>query len=80
MFPVKRWAEKPIAAIIPLSLLLGLFMIDNLFNDMFNPTMLLSAGGITGLYLRHARGEKLFPNESGISAFEPLPEPAPRLL
>jgi hypothetical protein len=34
-------------------------MIDNLFNDMFNPAMLLSAGGITGLYIRHSRGERV---------------------
>ena len=80
MFPIKRWPEKGIAAIAPLSLLLGLFMIDNLFNDMFNPAMLLSAGGITGLYIRHARRENLFPDETGAPATAPPPQPGPRLL
>lgn len=57
MFPPRMWRETAVAAIAPLSMLLGLFMIDNLFNDMFNPAMLLSAGGLTGLYIRHSRGE-----------------------
>jgi hypothetical protein len=55
MFPPSLWRETAVAAIAPLSILLGLFMIDNLFNDMFNPAMLLSAGGLTGLYIRHSR-------------------------
>jgi hypothetical protein len=38
-----------VAALVPLSMMLGMFMIDNLLNDMFNPVMLLSAGGLTGL-------------------------------
>ena len=45
------------AAVAPLSVLLGVFMIDNLFNDMFNPTMLLSAGGLTSLYLGRNEAE-----------------------
>ena len=59
MFPAREWREPAVAAMVPLSILLGLFMIDNLFNDMFNPVMLLSAGGITGLYIRRLKGEPL---------------------
>jgi hypothetical protein len=58
-FPASVWRQTAVASIAPLSVLLGLFMIDNLFNDMFNPAMLLSAGGITGLYIRHSRGERV---------------------
>lgn len=80
MFPARKWRDQAVAAVAPLAVLLGLFMIDNLFNDMFNPTMLLSAGGITGLYIRHARGERILAGETGTEQFTPLPEPAPRLL
>jgi hypothetical protein len=66
-------------AIAPLSLLLGLFMIDNLFNDMFNPVMLLSAGGLTGLYIRHERGEPLHVDETGAAPPPPI-SLEPRLL
>jgi hypothetical protein len=64
------WKQTAVASIAPLSVLLGLFMIDNLFNDMFNPAMLLSAGGITGLYIRHSRGERVL-SQGAISVKEP---------
>ena len=51
-YPTARWREPVVAAMVPLSMLLGLFMIDNLLNDMFNPIMLLIAGGLTGLAIR----------------------------
>jgi hypothetical protein len=77
MFPPSMWRETAVAAIVPLSILLGLFMIDNLFNDMFNPAMLLSAGGLTGLYIRHSKGEPLLGRQPRIG----LPrESQPRLL
>jgi hypothetical protein len=77
MFPPRMWRETAVAAIVPLSILLGLFMIDNLFNDMFNPAMLLSAGGLTGLYIRHSKGEPLLGRQPRIV----LPrESQPRLL
>ena len=55
-FPIKTWREPAVAALVPLSVLLGLFMLDNLLNNMFNPVMLLSAGGLTGLYIRDPAG------------------------
>lgn len=78
IFPAKCWREQAVAAIAPLSVLLGLFMIDNLFNDMFNPVMLLAAGGITGLYVRHQRGEPLLDDDPAKSA--PPAVALPRLL
>jgi hypothetical protein len=69
-FPASMWRQTAVASIAPLSVLLGLFMIDNLFNDMFNPAMLLSAGGITGLYIRHSRGERVL-SQGAISVKEP---------
>jgi hypothetical protein len=76
-FPASMWRQAAVGAIAPLSLLLGLFMIDNLFNDMFNPAMLLSAGGITGLYIRHSRGERVL--EHGMVSVK-VPEASVRLL
>ncbi len=52
MYPPRRWREKGVAAVAPLPVLLTIFMIDNLLNNMYNPVMLLIAGGLTGLYLR----------------------------
>jgi hypothetical protein len=77
MFPPFMWRESAVSAIAPLSILLGLFMIDNLFNDMFNPAMLLSSGGLTGLYIRYSRGEMILPRNSR-AAF--AMEPQARLL
>jgi hypothetical protein len=72
MFPPRMWREASVATIAPLSILLGLFMIDNLLNDMFNPAMLLSAGGLTGLYIRHSRGELVLRRQSRtVLAMEP---------
>ncbi len=64
-YPVHTWREPPAAALAPLSVLLGLFMIDNLLNDMFNPVMLLSAGGITGLAIRQPAGRPTGPAALG---------------
>lgn len=77
MFPARTWRDPPVAAAAPLAVLLGLFMIDNLFNDMFNPVMLLAAGGITGLYIRHQRGEDV--SEAHPPADAPPPAAAPRV-
>ena len=77
LFPAARWNEPAVAALVPLSVLLGLFMIDNLFNDMFNPIMLLSAGGLTGLYVRGTSGQPLFAD--GVAPTPPA-MPATRLL
>ncbi len=60
-FPIKTWREPAVAALVPLSVLLGLFMLDNLLNNMFNPVMLLSAGGPTGLYIRAPAGLRTDP-------------------
>lgn len=77
-FPVRTWRDPPVAALVPLSVLLGLFMIDNLLNDMFNPVMLLSAGGITGLYIREPTSRPADPAEPSHPSSESTP--APRLL
>ena len=78
-YPVARWREPAVAAVAPLSMLLGLFMIDNLLNDMFNPVMLLAAGGLTGLALNR---EETVTLEEGAVALAPeaLPAAGPRLL
>ena len=49
LYPPKEWRRPEVAAMVGLPLVLGLFMIDNLFNNMFNPAMVLAAGGLAGL-------------------------------
>ncbi len=48
-YPPARWRQPEVAAMAGLPILIALFMIDNLFNNMFNPTMLLAGGGMAGL-------------------------------
>ena len=75
-YPASRWAEPAVAALVPLSMMLGMFMIDNLFNDMFNPVMLLSAGGLTGLFLRRVEED----GGAVATTDQPAPAAGPRLL
>jgi hypothetical protein len=49
LFPPSRWREPSVAALAGLQILIGLYMIDNLFNNMFNPAFLLACGGLAGL-------------------------------
>ncbi len=80
MFPPSRWKDPRVAAVAPLPLLLGVFMIDNLFNDMFNPTMLLSAGGISSLYIQYSTGTHPLAEDQMTSASDLVFEKRPRLL
>lgn len=80
MFPAQRWREPSVSALAPLAVLLGLFMIDNLFNDMFNPVMLLAAGGISGLFVRHASGADVLADDEATIGALPQPTISPRLL
>ena len=45
----RQWALPAAAAVASLSVLLTLYMIDNLFNGMVNPIFTLVAGGLAGL-------------------------------
>jgi hypothetical protein len=47
-FPVSSWATSEIAPLAVLTIILGLYMLDNLMNDMVNPLFTLAAGGGTG--------------------------------
>lgn len=68
-YPPARWRDPPVAAITVAPLLMCLFTIDSLFNDMFNPLIVILAGGLTGLWLNHDTGEP---------APSALPSPIPR--
>ena len=57
-FPPKEWRRSEVAAMVGLPLVMGLFMIDNLFNNMFNPVLLLAGGGMAGLSASAAAGTK----------------------
>jgi hypothetical protein len=58
VYPPIRWRAPPVAAITALPLLMGLFTIDSLFNAMFNPLILLLAGGLTGLWIEGDTGRE----------------------
>ncbi|NCA89537.1 MAG: O-antigen ligase domain-containing protein [Gammaproteobacteria bacterium] len=51
LYPPRLWGETSIQAIAANPLLMVLFTLDSLFNAMFNPLILLLAGGITSLWL-----------------------------
>ena len=48
----RHWHERSLGAAAVFALIVGLFMIDNLVNDMFNPLYVLAAGGVIGCSLR----------------------------
>jgi hypothetical protein len=56
-FPASSWATPEIAPVAVLAIILGLYMLDNLMNDMVNPLFILVAGGVTGA-LRGSRKER----------------------
>ena len=47
-FPASSWARPEIAPAAALTVILGLYMLDNVMNDMPNPLFTLIAGGATG--------------------------------
>lgn len=75
-FPPSQWTHPRTKAILALPLLLILFALDNLMNDMFNPLMLILAGAITGIHLDPASSE----DEAHTLPRAPDPKPFPRLL
>ncbi len=74
-FPPSQWTTPESKAILALPLLLILFALDNLMNDMFNPLMITLAGAITGMHIDpSALKETSDPLET------PELKPLPRLL
>jgi hypothetical protein len=72
-FPPARWKEPAITAILSAPLLICIFAIDSLLNDMYNPLMLIMAGGLVGMHLNPDAEETL------LDTLPALP-PIPRLL
>lgn len=48
-FPAKRWRDPPIAVGAVFSVLLILYVVDNLFNNFPNPVYIMMIGGLTSL-------------------------------
>lgn len=48
-YPVRQWGSPQIAPGAVLSILLGLYMIDNMMNSMINPIFMVAAGGLAGI-------------------------------
>lgn len=67
-FPTSRWREPEVVAILAAPLLLMLFALDSLLNDMFNPLMLLLAGGLVGIYLNPKAEETTSQTQSATPA------------
>lgn len=64
-FAPKTWANHSLANLgLVTVVMLALFTIDGLLNDMFNPLVLVLAGGLTGLHLN--------PNRAVESGADPL--------
>ncbi|MBF0119513.1 MAG: O-antigen ligase domain-containing protein [Desulfobacterales bacterium] len=49
LYPASKWNTPEVAPAAVLSVLLILYMIDNLLNAMINPIFTVAAGGLTGL-------------------------------
>ena len=47
-FPPKTWSQPDITPLTALPIMLGIYLVDNLLNNMFNPAFLLAAGGLAG--------------------------------
>ncbi|GAB6060083.1 hypothetical protein [Desulfonatronum parangueonense] len=70
-YPPRRWRDPPVAAMTSLPLLMGLFTIDSLFNAMFNPLILILAGGLTGLWLEGPETDAAFAASTAPHPVEP---------
>lgn len=79
-FPASQWKEPATQAILALPLLIVLFALDNLMNDMFNPLLLILAGAITGMHIAPARADSSTEAAAGIPGRDTVLPPFPRLL
>ena len=62
-FPASSWATPEIAPVAVLTIIWGLYMLDNLMNDHANPLFTLIAGGATGV-LRGSQKRAHLPKQS----------------
>ncbi|MEB3233068.1 MAG: O-antigen ligase domain-containing protein [Leptolyngbyaceae bacterium] len=53
-YPVNTWTDKRLAPVVVLAMMLLLYTLDNLLNDMYIPIYIIASGGITGLVMGHA--------------------------
>lgn len=53
-YPTRLWVHTAVAPSAALAVLVALYMIDNLFNAMFNPIYVISAGGLVCVAAPHA--------------------------
>ena len=52
VYPVKTWLDSKVAPAAVLAVVLILFVLDCLLNDMFNPVFPLISGGLSGLLIQ----------------------------
>lgn len=69
MYPVVSWRGPPVAPLASLPILMGIFTVDSLLNAMFNPLILILAGGIIGLWInRHHQETEAYDNRMQLAA------------
>jgi hypothetical protein len=54
-YPVRFWTDSRVAPAAALSVIVVLYMIDNLFNAMFNPVYVMAAAGLVSLAVVRAK-------------------------
>jgi len=58
-FPIRYWSHAQVAPAAAMSIILVIYMIDNLLNAMVNPVFMLIAGALAGLQLPATRSQLL---------------------
>lgn len=74
-YQVREWFHPKLVPAVVLSVLLGLYMIDNLLNAMINPIFMVAAGGITGLTQESLEVDENVEEPLDESWMKPLYEP-----
>ncbi len=58
-YPARLWFNLKVAPAAAVTIVLALYMTDNLINSMFNPVFPLASGGIAGMLLRETETSKV---------------------
>ena len=71
-YPAETWARHSVASLAALSVLLGLYMVDNLLNAMINPIFTVIAGGLTGIMVKQGSDKASVVEKQKLKAGENL--------
>ncbi|NEQ95385.1 MAG: O-antigen ligase domain-containing protein [Cyanothece sp. SIO2G6] len=51
LYPAEKWADKRLAPVVILAMILLLYTLDNLLNDMYVPIYTVASGAVTGMMM-----------------------------